>query len=275
MKTPLPSWLLKTGVILCLAGWLWPCLAQQSPPATTAGQPASPPPGQPTEVLTGDRLVTDDGEVIIHPINHATLALAWKGKLIYVDPVGGPAPFQGLPRADLILVAHGHGDHFSAPTLEAVRKKTAVIIAPPSVFASMSGVQKALTVVLPNGAATNLLGLGIEAVPAYNRAAGFHRQGEGNGYVLTLGGRRIYLSGDTEDIPEMRALKTIDVAFVCMNRPYTMTVDQAASAVLQFRPKVVYPYHFRNSDGSMANLAAFQRQVETVPGVEVRLRKWY
>jgi L-ascorbate metabolism protein UlaG (beta-lactamase superfamily) len=232
-------------------------------------------PSENAPALSGDRLATDDGEVIIHPVNHATFLLGWKGKTIYVDPVGGAAPFQGLPRADLILVAHGHGDHFSASTIEAVRKTNAVIVAPPAVHNTMSEAQKSVTAVLPNGAKINVLGLGIEAVPAYNLSASFHRRGEGNGYVLTVGGRRIYVSGDTEDTPEMRQLQNIEVAFLCMNLPYTMTVEKAAGAVRAFQPKVVYPYHYRNRDGTLADLKAFEKLVATVPGIEVRIRKWY
>jgi L-ascorbate metabolism protein UlaG (beta-lactamase superfamily) len=129
--------------------------------------------------------------------------------------------------------------------------------------------------VLPNGASTNLLDLTIEAMPAYNLTASLHAKGAGNGYVVALGGKRIYLSGDTEDIPEMRALRDIDVAFVSMNLPYTMSVPKAVSAVREFRPKVVYPYHYRNADRSLADLEGFKQQVGTDLGIEVRLRPWY
>jgi L-ascorbate metabolism protein UlaG (beta-lactamase superfamily) len=140
------------------------------------------------------------------------------------------------------------------------------------VFDRFSTALQDLTTVLTNGAATEIAGVAVTAVPAYNAN---HPKGAGNGYVLTLGGRRIYFSGDTEDIPEMRALENIDVAFVCMNLPFTMTVAKASSAVRAFRPRVVYPYHYRNSDGTFADLNAFRRQVGTDLGVEVRLRKWY
>ncbi len=224
------------------------------------------------DLLTGDHLATDDGEVIIHPLNHASFIMRWKGKTIYADPVSAAGPFTGLPKADLILVSHSHGDHFDSATINTVRGPEAVIIAPQAVFTSLSTTLKALTVVMTNGATANVLGLTIEAVPAYNTR---HTKGEGNGYVLTLGGKRIYMSGDTGNIAEMRALPNIDVAFVCMNVPYTMNVNEAVTAVRAFRPKVVYPYHFRNQDGSFANLTTFKRLVGTDLFIEVRTRKWY
>jgi L-ascorbate metabolism protein UlaG (beta-lactamase superfamily) len=228
-----------------------------------------------TNLLTGDHVITTNGDEVLHPINHASLVMSWGSKLIYIDPVGGAAPYSGLPKADLILVTHSHGDHFHSPTLDAVRSPGVVIVAPPGVYSSMSTTLKGLTTVLTNGMATNVLDLRIEAVPAYNLTTSNHPRGAGNGYVLTLGGRRLYFSGDTEDIPEMRALQNIDVAFVCMNIPYTMTVEKAASAVRDFRPRVVFPYHYRNQNGTFADLELFKRLVGTDLGIEVRFRKWY
>lgn len=225
--------------------------------------------------LTGDHLSTDRGDAIIHPIDHASLVIGWNGRTIYIDPVGGAAPYAGLPRADLILITHHHGDHLHAATLDAVRGPATAIVAPQTVYNALGAALKALTVALPNGASTNLLDATVEAVPAYNLTTSNHPKGVGNGYILTLGGQRVYFSGDTEDIPEMRALRNIDVAFLCMNVPFTMTVAKAASAVREFRPRVVYPYHYRNQDGTFANLTAFRQQVGADAGVEVRLRDWY
>jgi L-ascorbate metabolism protein UlaG (beta-lactamase superfamily) len=227
--------------------------------------------------LTGDRLAAEDGEVIIHPINHATLAIGWKDFTICTDPVGGAKRFVELPRPDLIVLTDIHADHLSAETLKAVAKDKTLLVAPPAVAQQLAqqlpAELRARMTVLTNGQTTNLLGVKIEATAAYNSTAGrekLHPRGRGNGYVLTVAGRRIYLSGDTEDIPEMRALKNIDVAFLCLNQPYTMTVEQGAAAVQAFRPKIVYPYHCRGTD-----LEKFKRLAEATPGVEIRLRNWY
>lgn len=228
-----------------------------------------------TNVLTGDHLGTANGDAVIHPLFHASFVMSWNGKVIYNDPDDDPAyqaTYQGLPKADLILVSHSHGDHFSAAKIDAVRGPNAIIIAPQAVFNGLSSAQRALTIVLTNGASTNVLGLTVEAVPAYNSN---HPVGTGNGYVLTVGGRRIYMSGDTGDIAEMRSLENIDVAFVCMNVPFTMSVNQAAGAVRAFRPKAIYPYHYRNQDSTFANLNSFKQQVGADLGIEVRLRSWY
>ena len=228
-----------------------------------------------TNFVTGDHLATDEGDVIFHPIHHATVVMSWNGKMIYNDPVGASTVFQGLPRADLILISHDHSDHFLLSTLNAVTNANTVIIAPRAVYNSMSTALKSLTQVMTNGATTNVMGLAIAAVPAYNLTSSYHPKGVGNGYVLTIGGKRIYLSGDTEDIPELRALQNIDVAFLCVNIPYTMPADKARSAVREFRPQIVYPYHYQNMDSSYPNLNVFKQQVGTDLGIEVRLRKWY
>ena len=225
--------------------------------------------------LTGDQLATPDGSVIIHPINHASLVLEWKGTIIYVDPVGGATPFQDLPRADLILVTHGHGDHLHTGTIDSVRGANAAIVATPAVHSSLPAAQKALTTVLTNGASAPVKGIPIDAVPAYNLTTTHHPKGVGNGYILTLGGKRIYIAGDTEDTPELRALRNIDVAFLPVNQPYTMTVAKAADAIREFRPKVVYPYHYRNATGAHSDLNALKTQVGADLGIEVRLRNWY
>ncbi len=223
--------------------------------------------------LSGDRLPADKGDIVIHPINHATLALNWNGVTIYVDPVGGAKKFEGLPKPNLMLVTDVHGDHLNGETLAAVAEAETAIVVPAAVALQLPPTLRPRATVLANGQSKTVAGILIEAVPMYNLTAErlkFHEKGRGNGYVLTLGGKRLYFSGDTEDIPEMRALKNIDAAFVCMNLPYTMTVDQAASAVREFRPKTVYPYHYRGSD-----LEKFKQLVGTDRGIDVRLRDWY
>ena len=228
-----------------------------------------------TNALTGDHLAASDGEFVLHAVNHASLVVGFSNKLIYIDPVGASSLYAGLPKADLILITHSHSDHYSSTTIDAVRRTNTAIVAPAAVYSSLSATLKALTGVLTNGMTTNLLGFTIDAIPAYNLTTSNHPKGVGNGYVLSAGGRRIYFTGDSEDIPEMRALQNIDVAFVCMNLPFTMTAAKAASTVRDFRPKVVYPYHYRDSSGATTNATYFKQLLGTDLGIEVRLRPWY
>jgi L-ascorbate metabolism protein UlaG (beta-lactamase superfamily) len=222
--------------------------------------------------LTGDKIPAEKGDVTIHPIEHATFVMSWNGKTIYVDPVGGAKAFE-LPRPDLVLITDIHGDHLNPETVSAVVTDKTSIVAPKAVAEKLPEKVKSQTTVLGNGEEKTIADIKIEAIPMYNLTADrlkFHSKGRGNGYVLTIGGKRFYISGDTEDIPEMRALKNIDVAFVCMNLPYTMEVEKAASAVQEFKPKIVYPYHYRGSD-----VQKFKKLVSETPGIEVRLGEWY
>ena len=194
-----------------------------------------------TSVFTGDHLQTSAGDVVIRAINHASVVLQWNGKTIYCDAVGAASLYSGIPQADLMLVTHSHGDHYSATTINNLRKSSGtVIVAPQAVYNSMNATLRGFTSVMANGATLAAIGLTIEAIPAYNSN---HPVGAGNGYVLTIGGRRLYFSGDTGDIPEMRALTGIDAAFICMNIPFTMNVTSAASAVRQFRPEMGVRLH--------------------------------
>ncbi|WP_435625517.1 MBL fold metallo-hydrolase [Flagellimonas sp.] len=184
----------------------------------------------------------------IVPIEHATAVLKWKDVTIYIDPVGGKEAFQSVGPPDLILITDIHGDHFNLETLEELDTQKAKIMVPQAVADKMPDSFTPQIDVLDNGASKERYGIHVEAIPMYNlreEALQFHPKGRGNGYVLNMGENRIYFSGDTEDIPEMRALQNIDKAFVCMNLPYTMTVESAADAVLEFAPKEVYPYHYR------------------------------
>lgn len=220
-----------------------------------------------------DKVATDRGDAVIQPINHATLAIEWNDKSILVDPVGGAERFAKYKKPDVILVTDIHGDHFDPKTLAAIAVGSTKIVAPAAVIEKMDADLKVKATALANGEKKEFSGASVEAVPMYNLTADrlkFHSKGRGNGYVVTLGGKRLYFSGDTEDIPEMRALKNIDVAFVCFNLPYTMTEEQAASAVREFKPQVVYPYHYRGSDTEK-----FKKLVSETPGIEVRLRDWY
>lgn len=229
-----------------------------------------------TNVLTGEHLDTTEGDVVIHPVNHASLVLAWSNLVIHVDPVGA-SNYKSLPKANLILITHDHSDHLDASAINQNLAENGIVGAPIVVYNKLSAALRNISCVLTNGAITNLAGLTVQAVPAYNtNSSPFHPRGTGNGYVLTTGGRRIYISGDTHNTPEMHALKNIDVAFLAMNQPYTMTVTMAVNAVRAFRPRIVYPYHYRAASGYPAtDLESFKRQVKSDPGVEVRLRQWY
>jgi L-ascorbate metabolism protein UlaG (beta-lactamase superfamily) len=230
--------------------------------------------------LTGDKIATSQGDLIVHPVEHATFVMQWGGKTIYVDPVGAAAAFADLPKPDLVLITHGHYDHFDVPTLQALvpEASEATIVAPKEVADKIpQGPLGEKTKVLANGEKTEVAGIGIEAVPAYNIAPEhqkFHPKGVGNGYLVRLGGKTIYIAGDTENTPEMRALKSVDIAFLPMNEPYTMSVNQAADAIRAFRPKIVYPYHFRNQNGTKADLELLKKLIAN-SGAEVRVREWY
>lgn len=225
-----------------------------------------------------DEIPTSKGPLKIQPLNHATLALTWNGKTIYADPYQAPKTFVGIAKPDLIVITDIHGDHFDPASLDALDLTNTVIVAPQAVADKMSDALKAKTTVLANGAATEKLGISITAIPMYNlpeTAESRHPKGRGNGYVLQLGGKSIFLSGDTSGIPEIKALKNIDVAFVCMNLPYTMDINEAAATVLAFKPKVVYPYHYRGQ-GGFSDTEAFKKLVnEKDKGIEVRVRDWY
>lgn len=249
-------------VSLAVALFLSACATE---PEAPAGDAAAGP------MVTGDAIATDKGDLVIHPINHATFAMGWDGKTIYVDPVGGAARFEGLPRPDFILITDIHGDHMDAETLQAVTADSTVIVAPAAVVGQLPEALAMKAQTLANGEQTSLLDLSVNAIPMYNLTPDrlqYHDKGRGNGYVVEMGGTRVYISGDTEDIPEMRALQDIDVAFVCFNLPYTMTEQQAADAVNAFHPKIVYPYHYQGSD-----VDAFKSMVKE--GTEVRMGAWY
>ena len=212
------------------------------------------------------------GPIKITIVYHAAMEIEAGGKVIVVDPAK-PAVFTGLPQGDLILITDIHGDHMDADLVKSESKEGTEIIAPPAVVNTITTASP-----LSNGEKKMWNGWTIEAIPMYNTTATrapkpgaevFHTKGRGNGYVLTYGGTRIYISGDTEGTPEMAALKNIDVAFICMNMPYTMTPEEAAVAVKAFHPKVAIPYHYRGSDP-----AIFQKALEG-SGIDVRLLEWY
>ena len=229
--------------------------------------------------IAPDVVSTSSGALTIQPLVHATLVLSTPGLTIYADPTGGAANYTGLKAPDIIVITDIHGDHFDPKTLAEVSTASTIVVAPKAVTDKFTADIKGKVVVLANGETTTQGGIVIKAIPMYNLPASTtdprHPVGRGNGYVLTIGGKNIYLSGDTQGIPEMRALKNIDVAFVCMNLPYTMDVNEAADAVLAFRPKIVYPYHYRGTNG-LSDVNAFKAKVEAGDKtIEVRLRNWY
>jgi len=227
---------------------------------------------------TPDQFQTSNGTLTVQPVLHGTAALEWNSKMIYVDPYGGAKVFEGIRPPDLVLITDIHGDHLNVETLNALDLSKSVLVVPKAVADQLPETLKGKAVVLDNGKSTVQLGITISAIPMYNLpedADSRHTKGRGNGYILNLGGKLIYFSGDTEDIPEMRNLKNIDVAFVCMNLPYTMDINQASDAVLQFKPKVVYPYHYRGQAG-LNDVEGFKKLVNTGnPAIDVRLKNWY
>jgi L-ascorbate metabolism protein UlaG (beta-lactamase superfamily) len=226
-----------------------------------------------------DIIPTEDGELVLTPILHATMVMEWDGKTIYIDPYGGAERFDDFKAPDLVIITHKHGDHLHAKTLGGLSLEQAELIAPQSVVEAMGEISFGKVTSLKNGETTETLGLKVHAIPMYNLPEtddSRHPKGWGNGYVMEIGGKRFYISGDTEDIREMRALKNIDYAFVCMNLPYTMDIKQASSAVLEFKPKVVYPFHYRGGGGKFSDVEAFKGIVnEGDSNIEVRLRNWY
>lgn len=222
---------------------------------------------------TDNTINTAEGPLTVYPIQHGTLALQWNNKTVYIDPTGGAEAFANIDAPDLILITHLHGDHFNPQTLQAIDTKNAVIVAPASVVKKMNDDWGAKQVILANSEHTELKSIDVRAVPMYNlpEEGGRHPKGWGNGYVLTFADKKAYISGDTEGTPEMRSLENIDLAFVCMNLPYTMDVEQAADAVLDFEPAIVYPYHYRGQDTQKFKVLVTSKNED----IEVRLRDWY
>lgn len=222
----------------------------------------------------GSALDTRAGPMNLYPVEHASFVMDWDGQTIYVDPVGPVSAYADRGAADVLLLTHPHGDHLDTDTLDGLDLNDATVIMPQSVADEIDGDYGAEQRIMANGDALSVAGMEVRALPAYNLPPSedaYHPKGWGNGYVLTLADKRVYISGDTEGIPAMRALENIDLAFVCMNLPYTMDVDQAADAVADFRPAVVYPYHYRGQD-----VTEFKRQVnERTDTVEVRFGDWY
>ena len=229
-----------------------------------------------TETVSEDGQKTSELKIV--PVEHATTVLEWNDVTTYIDPVGGAEAFADQRAPDIILITDIHGDHLSVETLQALDTQKAKIMVPQAVANKMPQEFVPQIDVLDNGDSKERYGITVEAIPMYNlreEALKFHEKGRGNGYVLQMGDQRIYFSGDTEDIPEMRALENIDKAFVCMNLPYTMTPESAADAVLEFQPKEVYPYHYRGKP-DVSDVKKFKEIVNAGNSdIEVVQLDWY
>jgi len=228
------------------------------------------------QAAMSDKFKSNAGDITVHPVAHASFVMETPAGVIYCDPVGEAGQYSGFPKPDLILVTHEHGDHYNAETLAALVEDTTSLITNPAVFAMLPEDLKAKASQLANGESSDWNGMGVEAIPAYNITEDrldFHPQGRDNGYVLSFDGFRVYISGDTENIPEMKALENIDVAFVCMNLPFTMDITQAADGVNAFKPKYVYPYHFHGRDGGTQDPEEFAKL--TGEETEVKIAQWY
>lgn len=215
-----------------------------------------------------DVIQTTTGDLKITFIGHGTLMFQFDGRTIHVDPFGQLADFGQLPKADLVLITHEHFDHLDSNALAKVRTEKTTLVLNEAAAKQVTG-----GTLMKNGDQQTIQGIPIEAVPAYNiihlrdGKNPFHPKGSGNGYVLTLGGKRVYVAGDTENIPEMKNLRNIDIAFLPMNLPYTMTPEMTAAAALSFKPKILYPYHFGETDTNQ-----LIRLLKDQPEIEVRIR---
>jgi len=229
--------------------------------AATATQGAS------AQQAREDTLATSAGDLVITLVGHGSLMFRHAGKVVHVDPVMREADYAAMPKADLILVTHRHGDHLDREAIAQVRKEGIPVV----VASDCSGAVES-AMVMENGASQPVAGLHVEAIPAYNlvhkRDSGdpYHPKGDGNGYLITFGDTRVYVAGDTENTPEMKALQNIEVAFLPMNVPYTMTPQMVADAAKAFRPRILYPYHYGDTDSQ-----ELVRLLQSEPGIEVRL----
>ena len=216
-----------------------------------------------------DIVKTSRGDLEITFIGHGTLMLNYDGNIIHIDPYGRLADYATLPKADILFLTHHHRDHLDPAALKHVRTRDTVVVLTEICSKSVDG-----GIIMKNGDARTVMGIEVEAVLAYNlkhkrdNGQAYHPKGEGNGYVLTFGDQRVYVAGDTENTPEMKVLKDIDYAFLPMNLPYTMTPEMVADAVTAFKPKVLYPYHYGETDTS--RIVAL---LKNNPDVEVRIRR--
>lgn len=226
---------------------------------------AGPVAGKPFQV---DMIPTSSGDLEITFVGHGTLMLGFGGKVIHVDPFGKLTDYEKMPDADLILITHEHRDHLDLEAIAAIRKSSTIIVANTAAASKIEGAK-----VMVNGQRKTVIGFPIEAVPAYNvvhkrdNGEPFHPPGRDNGYVITFGDKRVYIAGDTENIEEMKSLGPVDIAFIPVNLPYTMTPEMAADAARKIRPRILYPYHYGDTD-----VTRIRELLGNIPEIEVRVR---
>ena len=216
-----------------------------------------------TQEFETDTFQTSQGDLKITFIGHGTLMLSFNGKIFHIDPVSRYADYSSLPKADLILITHEHGDHLDPSALKKIKQENTEMI-----LTEICRERLQDGTIMKNGQEMSKWGVKIEAVPAYNIKKSFHPKGVGNGYVLTFGDKRVYIAGDTENTPEMKSLKNIDIAFLPMNLPYTMDPEMVADAAKAFRPKILYPYHYGST-----NTNELIELLKDHKNIEVRIRK--
>jgi len=222
-----------------------------------------------SEPFEKDIIKTSGGDLEITFIGHGTLMFGFGGKIIHIDPVSQYADYAKLPKADLILITHEHKDHLDDKAIAPIRTDKTTVVLTETCAKQLTG-----GIVMKNGEVKTIEGLKIEALSAYNivnmRSPGtpYHPKGIGNSYIITFGDKRVYIGGDTENTPEIKALTGIDIAFLPMNLPYTMTPEMVADAVKAFKPKILYPYHFGETDTS--KLTALLKDAKEI---DVRIRK--
>lgn len=221
-----------------------------------------------------DTFDSENSTLSVHPILHGSVVFTLGETIVFADPYGGAERYTSFNSPNIIVITHQHGDHFNKETLAGLDLENTVFVVPQIVAEGMDEEMKSKAIVLSNGETTEVAGISISAIPMYNLPndeSARHKKGVGNGYVINFDGMRVYISGDTEGIPEMRALENIDIAFVCMNLPFTMDIDQASNAVSEFSPKIMYPYHHRGQD-----IEEFKKLVASQNAdIDVRLKNWY
>ena len=283
---PGPNFALYSGhveemgcLVLLVGASFLACSRKESPPPRPADNvanevkangPAPSPAAANPALASADTIDTSKGPLTIMPIRHASLLFTFNQLAIYIDPTSD-GKYDGLPKADFIFVTHSHPDHLDKKEIDAIKQPSTKIVGPPDCVSTLGS-----GLVMKNGDKKSFGNFDVEAVPSYNIVRGpkpgqfYHPKGQWDGFVFTFGNKRVYISGDTECTPEMKALKDIDVAFVCMRLPYTMPPAEAADCIKAFKPKIVYPYHYQTS-----NLDELTAALAGAKGIEVRKREWY